>query len=62
MRRLATSGGCVLGEGLGLWLRNMTSIDAQFTMSTYSFEPLGGVVIGINAPDCFYVYSRVVLE
>jgi hypothetical protein len=42
MRRLVTSGGCVLGKVLGLWLGNMTSIDAQFTMSTYAFEPLGG--------------------
>jgi hypothetical protein len=47
MRRLVTSGGCVVGERLGLWLRNMTSIDAQFTMSTYAFEPLGGVGGGI---------------
>jgi hypothetical protein len=57
MRRLVTSGGCVVGEGLGFWLRNM-----KFTMSTYAFEPLGGVVIGINAPDCFYIHSSVVLE
>ncbi len=47
MRRLVTSGVCVLSEGLGLWLRNMTSIDVQFTMSTYNFEPLGGAGSGI---------------
>jgi hypothetical protein len=62
MRRLVTSGGCVLGKVLGLWLGNMTSIDAQFTMSTYAFEPLCGTGSSIQAPDCFYIHSRVVLE
>jgi hypothetical protein len=32
MRRLVTSGVCVLGEGLGLWLGNGTSIDHNSTM------------------------------
>jgi hypothetical protein len=46
-----------VGEGLGLWLRNRTSIDDSSTMSTYDFEPLG-----MQAPYCFYIHSRVVLE
>jgi hypothetical protein len=45
--RLVTSGGCVLGEGWGLWLRNETSIDFSSTMSTYDFEPVGGIGSGI---------------
>jgi hypothetical protein len=62
MRRLVTSGGCVLSEGWGLWLRNMTSVVDSFTMSTYDFEPLGGTGSSIQTPDCFYIHSRVVLE
>ncbi len=62
VRRLATSARCVVGGGLGLWLRNRTSIDDSSTMSTYDFEPLGGVGGGMQAPDCFYIHSRVVLE
>jgi hypothetical protein len=62
MRRLEISGECVLGEGWGLWLRNGTSIVDSFTMSTYDFEPLGGTGSGMQAPDCSYIHSRVVLE
>jgi hypothetical protein len=63
MRRLVTYGGCILDEGWGLWLRNMTSIDDSFTMSTYDVEPLeGGTGSSIQAPDCFHIHSRVVLE
>ncbi len=47
MRCLVTSGGCVVGEGLGLWLRNGTSIDDISTTSTYDFEPLGGAGSGM---------------
>jgi hypothetical protein len=62
MRRLATSGGCVLSEGLCLWLRNRTLLDDSSTMSTGDSEPLGGVGSGMQAPDCFYTHSGVVLE
>jgi hypothetical protein len=34
MRCLATSGGCVVGEAWGLWLRNGSLIGDNSTMST----------------------------
>jgi hypothetical protein len=36
-----------VGAGLGLGLRNGTSIDVISTMSTYDFEPLGGASSGM---------------
>ncbi len=57
-----TSGVCVLGEGLGLWLRNETSIGDSFTISTCDFEPLGGASGCTYASFCFYIDSRDVLE
>jgi hypothetical protein len=62
MRPLLTSERYVLSEGLGLWLRNGSLIVDSFTMSTYGFEPLGGTGSGMQAPDCSYIHSRVVLE
>jgi hypothetical protein len=44
---LLTSRGYVVGEYLGLWLRNGSLIDDSFTMSTYAFESLGGAGSGI---------------